>query len=156
MPFWEPLSPFITYLDPEESRASAHVFTKRIKPLRAFSSWKDQTNQEIGLDEGERELLLKEREPLLLTSLLMNRIFYWNRIHSNRWTEPTCCCWWKSSHWKKQAKNPTNLLDPEKKGTNGMRKTLLVDLRSVFKYRIKGAKSMAAYSATMGSASFLF
>lgn len=36
-----------------------------------------------------------------------------------------------------------------------MRKTLLVDLRSVFKYRIKGAKSMAAYSATMGSASFL-
>jgi hypothetical protein len=61
------LSTFITYLDPEESRASAHVFTKRIKPLRAFSSWKDQTNQEIGSDEGERELLLKERESLLLT-----------------------------------------------------------------------------------------
>lgn len=57
------------------------------------------------------------------SSLLMNRIFYWNRIHSNRWTEPkpTCCWWWKSSHWKKwnkQAKNPTNLLDPEKKERN--------------------------------------
>ena len=61
------LSTFITYRHPEESRASAHVFTKRIKPLRAFSSWKDQTNQEIGSDEGERELLLKEGESLLLT-----------------------------------------------------------------------------------------
>lgn len=50
-----------------KGHASAHVFTKRIKPLRAFSSWKDQTNQEIGSDEGERELLLKERESLLLT-----------------------------------------------------------------------------------------
>lgn len=98
------LSTFITYLDPEESRVSAHVFTKRIKPLRAGTSWKDQTKQEIGSDEGERELLLmKEGESLLL----MNRIFYWNRIHnkilcnsrihSNRWTEPepTCCsCFW--------------------------------------------------------------
>lgn len=27
---------------------------------------KDQTKQEIGSDEGERELLLKERESLLL------------------------------------------------------------------------------------------
>ena len=63
------------------------------------------------------------------SSLFMNRILYWNWIHSNRWTEPkpTCCCWWKSSHWKKwnkQPKNPTkrfSLTRQRKKRTNGIR-----------------------------------
>jgi len=40
---------------------------KESSSLRAFSSWKDQTKQEIGSDSGERELLLKEGESLLLT-----------------------------------------------------------------------------------------
>ena len=109
MPFWAP----------RPCRASAHVFTKRIKPLRALSSWRVQTYQDKM--KGRENYYWKNANRY--SSLLMNRIFYWKRIHSYRWTEPTCCYWWKSSHWKKwykQAKNPTNLLDPAKKGTNGI------------------------------------